>query len=102
MGIFGLALFAIGIYLIVDPIPSRDGMPTKSRWAGTGFILLGMAVLIKASKKQTGSRHGFCAACGYNLTGNVSGVCPECGTPIAATTQRVVASAAEPADHKKG
>lgn len=21
-----------------------------------------------------------CAACGYNLTGNMSGVCPECGT----------------------
>jgi hypothetical protein len=27
-------------------------------------------------------RHGFCAVCGYNLTGNVSGICPECGTPI--------------------
>ena len=22
-----------------------------------------------------------CAACGYDLTGNVSGICPECGTP---------------------
>lgn len=27
-------------------------------------------------------RHGYCEACGYNLTGNWSGVCPECGTPI--------------------
>jgi hypothetical protein len=26
---------------------------------------------------------GHCAACYYNLTGNVSGVCPECGKPIA-------------------
>lgn len=25
---------------------------------------------------------GVCAACGYNLTGNVSGICPECGTPV--------------------
>ena len=24
-------------------------------------------------------RAGHCAACGYDLTGNVSGVCPECG-----------------------
>lgn len=23
-----------------------------------------------------------CAACGYNLTGNISGVCPECGRQI--------------------
>ena len=27
-------------------------------------------------------REGFCAECGYNLTGNVSGVCPECGERI--------------------
>ena len=85
LGILGLALFGIGVYLIVDPIPSRDGMPTKSRSAGTGFILLGMAVLIQASKKHAGSRHGFCSACGYNLTGNASGVCPECGTQIPAS-----------------
>jgi len=25
---------------------------------------------------------GYCQACGYNLTGNVSGVCPECGSPV--------------------
>lgn len=31
-----------------------------------------------------GRKLGFCARCGYNLTGNVSGVCPECGTAIAA------------------
>jgi hypothetical protein len=27
--------------------------------------------------------HGFCQACGYDLTGNVSGRCPECGEPVA-------------------
>ncbi len=26
---------------------------------------------------------GYCRACAYNLTGNVSGICPECGTAIA-------------------
>lgn len=35
-------------------------------------------VLQRNSKKR---RSGFCAICGYDLTGNVSGVCPECGTP---------------------
>lgn len=25
---------------------------------------------------------GFCRACGYDLTGNLSGTCPECGTPL--------------------
>ena len=25
---------------------------------------------------------GFCKACKYDLTGNVSGRCPECGTPV--------------------
>jgi len=29
-------------------------------------------------------RRGGCAACGYNLTGNVSGVCPECGAAAGA------------------
>ena len=28
-------------------------------------------------------RRGHCAACGYDLTGNVSGVCPECGGTVA-------------------
>jgi hypothetical protein len=27
-------------------------------------------------------RRGMCAACGYDLTGNVSGVCPECGATV--------------------
>jgi len=29
-------------------------------------------------------RHGLCAECGYNLTGNESGICPECGNSISA------------------
>lgn len=27
-------------------------------------------------------RYGYCAACDYDLTGNVSGVCPECGATV--------------------
>lgn len=27
-------------------------------------------------------RNGWCVACGYDLTGNVSGICPECGKEI--------------------
>ena len=29
---------------------------------------------------------GFCKACEYDLTGNVSGVCPECGTAVSPET----------------
>jgi hypothetical protein len=31
------------------------------------------------SRRRRRRRRGLCAACGYDLTGNVSGVCPECG-----------------------
>lgn len=34
------------------------------------------------------NRAGFCIACGYDLTGNVSGVCPECGEAITSEHQQ--------------
>ena len=34
-------------------------------------------LVLRARRRRR--RPGLCAACGYNLTGNVSGVCPECG-----------------------
>jgi hypothetical protein len=39
-------------------------------------------VLARLLRKRTPAwrrRHGLCARCGYDLTGNTSGVCPECG-----------------------
>ena len=35
--------------------------------------------LIVASKRNAGCASAVCAACSYDLTGNLSGVCPECG-----------------------
>ena len=36
----------------------------------------------RRERKRRYRRPDQCAACGYDLTGNVSGVCPECGTPV--------------------
>ena len=41
-----------------------------------------LAAIIAVIQSPVVLREGFCAHCGYNLTGNVSGVCPECGAPI--------------------
>jgi hypothetical protein len=43
------------------------------RWV-TGFV-----------RSRPHNQTGFCAHCGYNLTGNTSGVCPECGRTITET-----------------
>lgn len=44
--------------------------------AAPAAFLLGGGVLFGWPKMRP---PWFCAACGYNLTGNASGVCPECG-----------------------
>ncbi|HEY3243573.1 MAG TPA: hypothetical protein VGM03_09500 [Phycisphaerae bacterium] len=49
------------------------------------FIPLSIILVLIAIPSLTAWRRsrlpqpGFCARCGYNLTGNTSGVCPECG-----------------------
>jgi hypothetical protein len=52
----------------------------------TGILAGWLALLVRwlaARRFDHRHREGFCTACGYNLTGNLSGVCPECGTPTA-------------------
>ena len=41
-------------------------------------------VLTYRRRLRPHARTGHCAACGYNLSGNVSGTCPECGTSTSA------------------
>ncbi len=38
-----------------------------------------------AGRRRACRRRGLCAACGYDLRGNVSGVCPECGKALPAS-----------------
>lgn len=36
--------------------------------------------LVRIIRHRRRPAPGYCPACGYDLTGNISGVCPECGT----------------------
>ena len=51
-----------------------------------GFGILPAVWLAVRVYNGRSQRHvqGYCAACGYDLTGNQSGLCPECGTVIRA------------------
>jgi len=49
-------------------------------WTGLA-LLVHWAVSRLLSARQAPPLN-CCAACAYDLTGNVSGVCPECGTPL--------------------
>lgn len=52
-----------------------DSFVFASAW-WVGLTLLGRA-------RRTARRHrGRCAACGYDLAGNVTGTCPECGKAV--------------------
>ena len=46
-----------------------------------GILLGATAVLVYLDRRRRPGP-GFCAECGYDLTGNVSGICPECGRAI--------------------
>lgn len=48
-------------------------------WA-LAVLLVSMMYSLVTPCKHRRHRPGSCAACGYDLTGNVSGRCPECGT----------------------
>ena len=63
------------------PIDALRGVSPHMVLPGPGHALLISAVIYQIRKRL---RKGYCVACDYDLTGNVSGRCPECGTPIAA------------------
>ena len=47
-----------------------------------GALMLIIAPLTRAFRRRP--KAGYCAQCGYNLTGNTSGRCPECGVAVPA------------------
>ncbi len=72
------SLAALGAWIM--PTDGSGGIALRLvLYAGYAFLLI--AVLYDRTKRP---RKGYCIACEYDLTGNVSGRCPECGTPVAA------------------
>lgn len=66
------------------------GIPRLRVESAGGYFIFPMAsfptalllfAIIRVVQRRS-QRPGFCARCGYNLTGLTSGRCPECGTPV--------------------
>lgn len=72
--------------------PERPRIASLPPLDWIGFTALGGLVtgLITALLPVRSSRRrpDRCAACNYDLTGNVSGICPECGQPTPAEARR--------------
>ena len=78
---------------ILAPLRYHAGMGFASVLLDVLLLVVAVATLHVASRAgayltdrffpnpEARRRRGLCAACGYNLRGNLSGVCPECGTP---------------------
>lgn len=50
---------------------------------GIALLFLPTIALLRGPiRRYLRRRGGYCATCGYDLTGNTSGVCPECGESI--------------------
>lgn len=49
------------------------------------FVVLIPTALLFLWAMKAEKKPGYCARCGYNLTGNVSGRCPECAAPVGGT-----------------
>lgn len=66
----------------------RPRFDSSSSIAGSVSVPLWLPLLVVAVptyrlwRRTSRFPRGFCAHCGYNLTGNTSGVCPECGTRV--------------------
>lgn len=64
----------IPVWCDVSEIQCPLAIPFALAAVPTGLLML---------RQRRSRRPGCCAACGYDLTGNLSGRCPECGLPIA-------------------
>lgn len=74
---------------LFQDIPTKPIVPSRSYvpFLVVGLLVTGSAATIghclaRAWLARRSPPPGWCAHCGYNLTGNVSGRCPECGTPV--------------------
>lgn len=80
-------IFLVVLAFTVDRRPVAALFDLLGIVAGIGIGVGGLCgpfVGIHLLSSQRYVSTNACAACGYNLTGNVSGVCPECGTSITA------------------
>ncbi len=65
-------------------------LPEVITQSGRSYVVIPLWILLLSSGlaalilwyRHRPPKPGYCAVCGYNLTGNMSGVCPECGTEI--------------------
>lgn len=55
-------------------------LPVLAGVSVVAALLLGMGLRPALRRRWRVANH-MCAACGYDLTGNLSGTCPECGSP---------------------
>ena len=76
---YAIAFIALAfVYLVESP-----GVQFVALGLAAPASLIGLAMLnvwLRHSLRLQRIRLGRCAACNYDLTGNVSGVCPECGS----------------------
>jgi hypothetical protein len=71
-GILNLAMMAFRLIapeLMMAPITVLLALSTFGLWR-----------LRRRVQRAKAGQSGFCMACGYSLTGNISGICPECGS----------------------
>jgi hypothetical protein len=88
-----LVIAAIGsvLLLAVVALAAQSGWQSEHAqelarlgfWVVIGAVAASEAVLrVHRRRRRKRERSGRCAACGYDLTGNVSGICPECGMSV--------------------
>jgi len=89
-GALWLALAVLGYIILIHISRELDGKLHPDLWLHPVYLIesiaSSIALYVYATRRNRDDSWslGFCAGCGYNLTGNVSGICPECGTVIEA------------------